>query len=598
MRLSLLFFWVVFILPGMSGCSTDQGAKEVYLFRNGKSAYEIIVSNAASGAEKKAASELQKYLKEMTGFTLPILTDNTREEGKTEILIGKTNRENGDFVIDRKTLGADGFQILTSGKRLAITGGGDRGTLYGVYSLLESFGCRFFAVGVESIPKVKKLTVSLPNPLIEKPAFEYRDVFWSPVFDTDISLKLKINGTHTNQGAVQRYIPQELGGGVRFTKPHLVHTFHYLIPAAEYFEKHPEYFSEINGQRKCDYLYTQLCLTNPDVLRMAIDTVKTWLREDPEGSIVSVSQDDSYIIESYCTCKACAAIDAEEESHAGTLLRFVNAVADAVKEDFPDATIETLAYQYSLKPPKITKPRENVIIRLCTGGCSAHPIEQCPQNAGPKSNIINWSKICNRLYIWDYTTNFAHYLTPVPNLNNLQPNARFFAENNVKGVFEQGNYQGGKSGEFGELRAYMLAKLLWDPYTDIETHKQEFLDGYYGSASPFVKEYIETIHGFFEPADNHFGINFHPAELFNKHIPDALMAHFDSLWEQAKKAADNEDVADRVKRSEIQYRYYKLTAGRGEFTDEAKKTQFYQDCHRLGVTQINEGALVPPVLPE
>lgn len=590
--------WTVFAVLAMNGCTADSNAKKIHLSRNGKSDYEIIVSKVASGAEKTAASELQKYVREMTGCTLPILTDDTREPGKTEVLIGKTNRENGSYLIDRETLGPDGFQITTSEKRLVIAGGAGRGTLYGVYGLLELLGCRFFAEDVESVPKVKTLTLSLPDQVIEKPAFEYRDVFWSTTFNIPFSVKLRCNGSSVGGGIVTRDIPEELGGCMRFTKPNFVHTFHLLLPPEKYFKEHPEYFSEIKGKRTADYLYSQLCLTNPDVLRIVIESVKSWLRADPEGRIVSVSQDDSYVIESYCTCKACAAVDAEEDSHAGALIRFVNAVADAVTEEFPDAVIETLAYQYSLKPPKITKPKENVIIRLCTGGCNAHPIEYCPNNAGAKSNITNWSKICNRLYIWDYTTNFAHYFAPFPNLNALQPNARFFVENSVKGVFEQGNYQDGKNGEFGELRAYMLAKLLWDPYTDIEHHKQEFLDGYYRQASPFVKEYLETLHSFFSPDDQHFYIIFDPAELFNKYITDELLAHFDSLWEQAKNAVDQQDAVDRVKRSELQYRYYKLIAGRGEFTDEAKKTQFFQDCHRLGVVQLNEGAHVPPVMPE
>jgi len=591
-----IFFIVLIALQACNNIP-DAGEGEVYLCRNGESAYVIVLGKDASETEKTAAKELQKYLKEITGLAYPVATDDTKKAGKQEILIGKTNREKGSPAVDREALGSDGYQIFRSGKRIVIAGGGERGTLYGVYTFLESLGCRFFAVGVETVPKKETIVLSLSDVIKEKPVFEYRDVFWSVVFDADISAKLKINGTHADQSGANRTIPKESGGGIRFTKPHFVHTFHYLIPADEYFEKHPEYFSEINGKRTSTYLYSQLCLTNPEVLRLSIEKVKTWLRDDPEGKIVSVSQDDSYVIESYCTCPSCAAIDEEEGSHAGALLRFVNAVADAVKEEFPDVAIETLAYQYSVTPPKITKPRDNVIIRLCTGGCNAHPIETCPNNAGAKSNIVNWAKICDRLYIWDYTTNFAHYLAPFPSLNALQPNARFFAENNVKGVFEQGNYQGGHNGEFGDLRAYLLAKLLWNPYTDIEKHKREFLEAYYGKANPYIKEYIDRLHAIFAPANNHFYIIFDPAALFNPYVTDELLLQADNLWEQAKKAADSEEISDRVRRAELQYRYYKLMAGRGEYADETTKTQFFADCLELGITRISEGANIPPVIP-
>ena len=596
------FAGILLLITGISlnGC-TDANhipkaeTGKVHLFWKGKSNFKIIISKDASETEKTAASELQKYLTKITGFEIPVETDDKIKAGKPEILIGRTNRENGQYTVDREKSGTDGFQIFWAGKQLVIAGGNERGTLYGVYGFLESLGCRFFTADVENVPKEETITLSLTDSIMEKPVFEYRDVFWTSVFDVNISVKLRLNGSAVlGQGSVIRDIPKEQGGVMRFTKPNFVHTFPDFFPPEKYFAEHPEYFSEIKGKRTAESLYSQPCLTNPDVLRIAIENVKSWLRADPEGQIISVSQDDSYVNESYCTCKACAAIDKEEDSHAGTLIRFVNAVADAVKDEFPDAVIETLAYQYSRKPPKITKPRDNVIIRIGIARCKAHPIESCPNNLEAKNVIEEWAKICNRLYIWDYTTNFHHYLAPFPNLRTLQPNVRFFAENSVKGVFEQGYYHTGKTGEFEELRAYMLAKLLWNPYTDIEKHEQEFLDTYYGSASPYVKQYLDVLHGFFSSGNDHFSLNFDPVELYEKYMTDEILTQFDSLWEQAKNAADNNEIADHVKRSEMQYRYYKLLAGRKEFTDKAQKAQFFRDCRDLGITYLEEGLNIPP----
>lgn len=244
----------------------------------------------------------------------------------------------------------------------------------------------------------------------------------------------------------------------------MVHTFNYLVPVNEYYDSHPEYFAEIKGKRMKDPHY-QLCLTNNEVLQIVIEKVKQWLHENPNAKIVSVSQNDSGVIESYCTCSECRKINIKEEkSPSGTLIRFVNAVADAIKDEFPDVAVDTLAFQFSVTPPASTKPRDNVIVRYCTGGCSAHPYGECPQSLGVSSDIKNWSKISNRIYIWDYTTFFQQYLCPYLNLDTLQPNIKFFYENNVKGVFAQGNYQKGENGEFGELKCYLLAKLLWDAF--------------------------------------------------------------------------------------------------------------------------------------
>ena len=158
-----------------------------------------------------------------------------------------------------------------------------------------------------------------------------------------------------------------------------------------------------------------------------------------------------------------------------------------MEKEFPNVYIDTLAYTYTRKAPKITKPRHNVVIRLCTIECCfSHPLDECPvpDKSGKRitNDIREWAAICDNIHIWDYTTNFSHYLTPYPNFAVLQPNVQFFAEHNVKSVFEQGCYQMVNNGEFAQLKAYLLAKLLWDPYTDIEKHMNEFMLAYYGEA--------------------------------------------------------------------------------------------------------------------
>ena len=86
----------------------------------------------------------------------------------------------------------------------------------------------------------------------------------------------------------------------------------------------------------------------------------------------SVSQNDWY---NYCQCPACKAIDDREGSPAGTMITFVNQVADAIREDCPDVLIHTFAYQYTRKAPKFVRPRPNVIVRLCSIECCfSHPL--------------------------------------------------------------------------------------------------------------------------------------------------------------------------------------------------------------------------------
>ena len=195
----------------------------------------------------------------------------------------------------------------------------------------------------------------------------------------------------------------------------------------------------------------QYCLTNPELLAFCIQRVKEYLRHAPPDSIVSVSQNDGGD-EGRCQCAKCLAIEKEEGGPSGPMLRFVNAVADAIKGEHPRAAIDTLAYQYTRKPPRLTKPRPNVIIRLCSIECSfAHPLDH-QQNQAFAEDLRGWGAIGQRIYIWDYIINFDHFLAPYPNLRVLGPNVRFLARSGVKGVFEEGN-DASAGGEFAGLRA-------------------------------------------------------------------------------------------------------------------------------------------------
>ncbi len=563
-----------------------------HMIYEGFSDYTIIVGEHCAEAELNAANELQKYLATISGATLPIYRDHQVAASACEIVVGLTNRsapESFDSV--------DAYHVSFKDRSLFICGGSPRGTLYGVYGFLEALGCRFFAVDTEVIPEKKTLTLNLSFDLASKPAFVYRDLFWANVYDEDISAKLGLNGALMS-GPYGRELSDRVGGGISYAGPHFVHTFAFMITKETHFATHPEYFSEINGVRTAEPLYSQLCMTNPEVLELVIQHVTGWLRANPDAKIVSVSQNDSFVGTSYCTCKNCQAIIDEEGAPSGPLLRFVNAVADAIKDEFPDVYVDTLAYQYSLTPPKITKARDNVVVRFCTGACLSHPISECAQNAGIKQMVLDWKKVCPRLYIWDYTTNFAHYLCPTPNLNSIQGNAQFFYENDVIGVFEQGVYNtDGKDGEFGDLRAYLLAKLLWDPYADVEALTNEFMAAYYGDAAPYVQEYIDYLHALYK--DSHLRINLSP-DSFYPYFRRDIVAHFDEQWAAAKEAVkDDPKLLEHVERTEISYRYIKMQCGRGEFDPSDRKAarraerQFQIDCQRLGVTRLSEGANVP-----
>ena len=91
-----------------------------------------------------------------------------------------------------------------------------------------------------------------------------------------------------------------------------------LMGIEVYYAEHPEYFSLVGGKRTNQTIHGQLCLTNPDVLRIATEQALRWLDEHPDVPILDISQNDG---EGACECEKCAAVVAEEGSQHGPILR-------------------------------------------------------------------------------------------------------------------------------------------------------------------------------------------------------------------------------------------------------------------------------------
>ena len=448
----------------------------------------IVVAPDSSEPERHAAAELAEFLKQITGGKFEILHRDA--PGKSRILVGPTAVKPTIPTFSTAGLGSDGIVIRTAGPDLILAGGQPRGTLYAVYTFLEDhLGCRWWSSKVSTIPKKKTVKVSNLN-VRYVPALEYRESFWFDAFDGDWAVRNKSNGNSERLDAKR---------GGKHVYQGFVHTFYRLIPPDKYFKDHPEWFSEIDGKRKHER--AQLCLANEEMRKELVKNLKARLRSNPAATIASVSQNDWH---GSCQCIKCAAIDKKEGSPAGSLLRFVNAVAAEIEEEFPNVAISTLAYQYTRKPPKYVKPRHNVIVRLCSIECSFSKPLSDERNKKFRDDIVGWSKVCNRLYIWDYTTDFRHYVMPHPNLRVLGPNVKFFVDNNVKGIFEQGAYQSYGS-EMAELRAWVLAKLLWDPTREGEKLIDEFINGYYGGAGPHIKAYLKVTHDAVEASGEWLG---------------------------------------------------------------------------------------------
>lgn len=489
---------------------------------------------------KTVSDTLSDYVRNVCSVQLPVLSEKQNEHN---IVLTTDDSLDGGYVIS-----SDEADVYISGSTL-------QQTVRGVYAFLEKFA------GVRSYTSEKitytKDTVSVPvNVNIEYvPPFEFTDTDWLSPNDVQYSL---FNGLNS---AEYRDIPEELGGCVDYI-PTLAHTLSTKFCSAEkYYDEHPEYFASYRGFRTKN----QLCLSNPDVLRIVTDEVLELLAKEHDEKadlqIVTLTQNDNI---TFCTCPECRKIDNKYGSHAGTMLEFCNAVAKQVKKaGYDNVAIDTFAYRYTRKPPKGIVPDDNVIIRLCSIECCfshAFDDESCKTNKAFMDDLRGWSEICDRIYIWDYCTNYCNWTGLFPDFGVLQRNMQVFKENNVKGIYEEGNYSMKAEAEFGELRAWLIGQLFKDPYLDYDAAVSEFCNAYYGEGGKYIKEFLDLITE--NESKMHLGIYQSMKDTLN--LSSEQIGYCDSLWAKAKEASSDDEL-DHVLGSEISWRWWKMKNRVSEF---------------------------------
>lgn len=569
-------------------CLSSASADPLRLAEGGKTRYVIVVDPAATAAEQHAAQELAAFLQQVTGAAYPVQTTTDVPAGPLLVVGPGRVAQQIAPQLNLEGLAPDGIVIETVGEHLLLAGDRPRGTLYAVYTFLEdTVGCRWWSPQASTIPSLPDLAV--PEQHVRYvPPLEYRESFWADAFDGDWAARNKCNGDSER-------LQERHGGKIRYGGPSFVHTFAALVPPAEYFAEHPEYFSEVNGKRLDGY--AQVCVTNEEVKKLITAKVLKYLQDDPTVQIISVSQNDC---DNHCLCATCRKLEEEEGSPAGPLLHLVNYVAAEVGKHYPHVAIDTLAYQYTRKPPRHVKPLPNVIVRLCSIECDfAQPLT-AETNQAFADDIRGWSKLCNRLYIWDYVTNFGHYIQPHPNLRVLGPNIRFFVQHGVRGIFEQGAYNT-RGAEFAELKAWVLARLLWNPQLDDQALIREFVTGYYGAAAPPLLEYIRLIHDEAEAHKTYLSLGSSVTASF---LNLAMLARAEELLRQAEAAVQNDPVLlqrVQVARLPVRYvwamRWYELQEqaageniawpGPPDYTENCQT--FLEVAKSAGITLISEG---------
>ena len=479
--------------------------RAVVIARAGKPAVVIAVAGDPTPPECFAAGELALHLEQITGGAFNILPEDELDEDAAAVFVGHTMFA-AAHGIDAAAMGEEESLIRTVGDHLVLTGGRPRGTLYAVYEFLErDLGVAWLSETVTLLPRRPDMAIGNLSRR-RSPAFKGMRYIYTDQRRHNHSeaffARMKLWHSRNRIGA-GAWVRDDARLGVRRPgSPNMGHSFYAYLPPEDYFDEHPEWFSAgAGGERQRGR--GQLCLTNRDMRAEVIRRMREFIVKDraraveeerPYPVLYDLGMNDYHTM---CQCPECRKVVAREGAESGLVLEFVNAVADAIGEDYPDITIWTFAYSLTSRPPRTVRPRKNVMINLSL--LTDHwrdptkPLT-ADAHAGHRAIIEGWGRITDRIRIWDYWRLFTGdtFETPYTRVKLIQGDLQYLRALGVRdGYFVE--FYGEERLSFVALTRWLGIKLMDDPDRDVEALIDRFMRAWYGPAAEPMRRWLEHL---------------------------------------------------------------------------------------------------------
>jgi len=538
-------FSAAFITFGYLGCvaaatPVPSGAADKFaISQDGTPVCQIVAApEVCTESDTAAALELRGYLKKITGVEIPIYRGGDLPEGNV-IIVGKYHFFGVDEILgDDMTpakLGKDGYIIRRRGNRIILFGQGWYGPFYAVYAFLEQIGCRFYGFSEvdEVIPKIPDLAIS-PRDTISRAAFIYRDLlangYVKQSFNDDEWARWRSWQIKTGQGG--QFLFQS-------------HNFYGFCPPSKYFKSHPEYFALVDGKRRDRQ--AQLCWSNPNVVKLAVDAAGKFLDRHPYVKSYSLTSGDWG---GYCECSRCAAMG---KTIGEQYAVFVNRVARELKKTHPDRLIAYIGGYNPIPdgPPEHVRLESNVLPIQVNYTSQLHDLndDSWPEHVQYKEWLKRWQKNSKQWGAYEWIQLNPPYDLPSPQTLVIGDRIKYYHKTGC--IAYEGEVCGITPPEI--VTIYIAAKLLWNPEVDPKEVFNEYLKDSFGPAAGEMKSYFQTL---FEVAQDR-GI--HYVLMSRKYWTPEVLSRLRSLLRGAiERAGDDSTVRARIDRYMGYQKYLEL----------------------------------------
>lgn len=526
------------LLLGLAG--TDAARPSFDIVIGGRSNAVIVLDPNASEQAREAAAVLQSYLFRIGGASLEIQSTAKASEGP-RILVGRSQAV-ADLGIEipsghTRMMKEEGFVSKTVGADLILAGNEDwdyRGTLFAVYDFLEELGCRWFFPGDFGEVVPNRATVRVEDrDRLETPDFRFRNLWYSGWFPVSATDRARLHDWYDKNKLIS--LKMSLPGDGSVTR---------LAPPDQYFESNPEIYAlDKEGKRTKE----MLCMTHPDSIRIAIETIEKTFAEDPKALTFGFAPPDGHPL---CHCATCQAyfpgfegMGYGDPSLSDLWFSYANKIAKEVYKKYPDRWLLTNGYANRVRPPEGTGPLSpNLGIQSAIiSACSIHRIgdPKCWQRILYKQVLDRWTDLLDCVFIYDYDPGNALENLPFPALHNLKHDIPYFKERGVWGFWTEGT----NTWMVTHLNYYIRAKIMWDAEADVDALVRDYCEKFHEEAADPVEEYIWTLEAAVESTTVH--------ETWGRLMPwrvvlPPVMEKLDGLINDAENFANSPEVKQRV----------------------------------------------------
>lgn len=470
---------VLLMSPGLPRAQTagTPGPDLLAVVQDGRPIASVVVAPDAGELERAAASDLLKYVRMMSGATLPLVVRaaGAAAPAGPAIFIGKAAiTEDGTLPARLRAaakkdplVNADAIVMRRSRDHVYLAGNNERAHYFAVSRLLQDWGCRWYMPTEfgEVVPEHRSLSVGALDLAYGSP-FEIRN-YW-----------LSWNGDNAGREEFQRRnfastatIP---GGGhalAQYTKN--------LVPPGKSTLNVPlselQTAAEVAARIEAEYA------KGVPGISLAIE----------DGIYRSDSASDralqARIVDKYMLAL----------SQTDGMVTLHNNVARILREKYPASPTRIGGMAYSnvtLPPQRVTEIEPNVVMWLA-------PIDIDPNhgmddpNSPPrqeyKSIMYRWAELLKgRLAIYDYDQGQLVWRDlPNPSHHAFAQDVRHYRRAGILGVNTES--RGATATTF--LNLFFRLQLLWNPDRDVDALLVEFYPKFYGPAAAPMAEYWNAI---------------------------------------------------------------------------------------------------------